>query len=104
MPSISSIRAIQCAYDKHVASLHMPADVAATQAAHKAKMAAKAALRADPAARAARLETINAPVIQRRRLATITAAAGDLATKHNGQAAQCMSPRRASSWRPRLAK
>jgi len=59
------------------------ATTAATQLTHKFKMAAKIRLRADPAARADQLEAINAPILQRRRLASIQAIASDLAAKHN---------------------
>jgi hypothetical protein len=53
------------------------ATVAATKLTHLLKMSAKIRLRADPAARAAQLEALNAPVTQRRRLASINAIALD---------------------------
>jgi hypothetical protein len=47
---------------------HTAADNSDHRSAHRTKMAAKKALRADPVAHAAKLEAINAESIQNRRL------------------------------------
>ena len=52
--------------------------------------AAKAALRAAPAARSAKLEAINAPIIQRQRLSSLSAVAADLAAQHGRKHAECV--------------
>ena len=56
-------------------------------AAHNVKMAAKAAMRADPAARAAKIAAINAPILQRHRTANLTALAAELAARKGREAA-----------------
>jgi hypothetical protein len=75
-------RALLRAHDKHAASLRTPEAVAAPQAVHKERTTLKAALRADPAARAAKLAAINEPIPEARRLATLNALAADITAKH----------------------
>jgi hypothetical protein len=51
----ANTRAIQVAHDRHAANPHAAFGATRAQAAHKQRQAAKAALRADPEARAAAL-------------------------------------------------
>jgi hypothetical protein len=60
---------IQACHDQHFASLNPSASHAERQAMHRQRMASKAALRANPSARAAQFAEINAPFIQKRRTA-----------------------------------
>ena len=58
--------------------------------AHRMKMTAEKALRADPVASTATLQTLNAPVLQRRQMPSVAAVASGLATKQDREPADCV--------------
>ncbi len=78
---MSTIAAINRKHDQHTASFKTAAGAAKAQAAHRARMSAKAALRAEPAARAAALDALNSSIIERRRMASLRALSLDIADK-----------------------
>ncbi len=77
----TAAKTIQCKHDQHVAGFSTASAAASRKAAHRQRMAAKAALRADPTSRAVALEQINAPIIERRRMAFLQSLALDIAAK-----------------------
>ncbi len=93
----AAAKAIQVRHDQHVASHRTSSGAASAKTAHKQRQAAKAALRADPAARAAALEQLNAPIVQKHRMAFLQSLALDLAAEKTSPRAN-LSLRRPRNW------
>ncbi len=69
---------------------HATYDNSDHRSAHRMKMTAEKALRADPVASTAKLQALNAPVLQRRQMPSVAAVASGLATKQDREPAGCV--------------
>jgi hypothetical protein len=85
----ATARAIQVRHDQHVAATKSSAGRAATRTAHLVKIAAKLRRNADPQARAQAIDDINAPIVERRRMASLQALVLDIAHKKGLPPAAC---------------